>query len=226
MTQYRVHVSRRALRIMLLSLSLIALLSITVAARADTVFYDDFSHETLNQLDVPGLTNWNILSGSVDVVGGGNLCLGTCLDLDGTNYNKGPLSIETKQTFAVAPGWYELYFDIAGSQRDFRYDIGHENSVLVSVDGLSETVTLATFDPFRTETLLFQANGFFKIRFDSLDSPDYVGLLLNDVGLRTAQGPLEPPPGDPEPPTPVPEPSSVWLLGSVLGYLAVRIKRS
>lgn len=170
-----------------------------------TLFFDDFQQEPVNKLDVPSLANWNILSGSVDVVGNGNLCSTVCLDMDGTNLPKGSLVLESKQSFNL-DGWYELFFDLAGSQRDFRFDVGNLNTVTGAVGNNTLTVTLGSFDPFTTQTMRFYTQGVSKIRFESLESPDMVGLLLDNVGLRTYNQPV----------TAVPEPASLVLVGSML----------
>ena len=135
-----------------------------------------------------GFANWTVTEGSVDLIGTdaagtafsdllpGN---GLYLDLDGTVGNAGRL--ESRATFTLAPGDYELQFDLAGSQRSFG---NANNEVTVTLGDFSETFTLSNSEPFSTisRTLIITDQTNAKLIFDHAGN-DNVGLLLDNVLL-------------------------------------------
>lgn len=100
---------------MLLRLTTLAIaLLLSTTASAGIIFEDDFDADTIG-IPQGTLINWDINSGTVDVVGSssfGYLCnnstAGYCLDLDGT---PGNATIVTKSAFNLAAGDYEFSFD-------------------------------------------------------------------------------------------------------------------
>lgn len=88
-------------------------LLLVAPASAQQLFLDDFNTETLGTNAV-SITNWNISSGNIDVIGNpgffdfypGN---GRYLDMDGSAGNAG--RIETITVFNLTPGDYTLSFD-------------------------------------------------------------------------------------------------------------------
>ena len=196
---------------MILRFLLTLFLLLPASIHAEIIFFDDFNQEPHNRLNVTDLTNWDVISGSLDVVGYNNLCTpshGSCLDMDGTNIPAGPLTLESKQTFDLS-GELEFFFDISGSQRDMpQLDPGF-NSLRVTIAGVSQDYTLSTFDPWRTEVIRFTGAPS-TIRFDALDQSDFIGVLVDNVGIREV--------------TPVPEPSSLSLI-VVSGLLAWVVRK-
>ncbi len=91
--------------------------TLNTATDAATLFSDDFDTETA-QFNTE-LDNWDILQGSVDVVGN---CAGTgrCVDLDGSMGATPPTIIATKSSFTITAGnIYNISFSIpTGTQTD------------------------------------------------------------------------------------------------------------
>jgi hypothetical protein len=129
---------------------------------------------------------WDVTEGSVDLLGGnyGNLQPGNGLyvDLDGSTNSAG--TMETKQTFALAPGTYQLSFELAGNRRGPQTDV-----VTVKLgDVYSEDFSLPFNAPFRlyTRTISVTAATSGKISF-AHSGGDFVGMLLDDVKLVQTQ---------------------------------------
>lgn len=212
--------------------SVVALLVLAVlmapgAARADIItpmFFDGFEADTADVLNST-LINWNVTSGSIDVLSAGNLCgpsgnYSTCVDLDGSGALAG--TIQTKQTFAVDPGLYRLSFDLAGANR--KWYGSASNTVTVSLGSyFSESFTLLQWDPFQTFTRdITVANvGGAKIGF-SHQGNDWIGLLLDNVSLAHV---IVEVPEEPEI-IPTPEPGSWELFASALGLVFWRFRKN
>lgn len=211
--------------------SVVALLALAVlmmpaAARADIItpmFFDGFTADTPDVLNA-ALINWDVTSGSIDVLSAGNVCgpagdYSNCVDLDGTGALAG--TIQTKQTFALDPGLYRLSFDLAGANRKW---LGSAtNTVTVSLGSYySESFTMLQYDPFQTFTrdITVADLGLGKIGF-SHQGNDWIGLLLDNVSLAhvTVEVPEEPDV------IPTPEPGSWELLASGLGLAFWRFRK-
>jgi hypothetical protein len=196
------------------------------AARGDIItpmFYDGFETDKGDVLNST-LVNWNVTSGSIDVLTAGNLCVGagdntTCVDLDGTGKLAG--TMETKQTFALDPGTYRLSFDLAGANR--MWPGSESNTVNVSLGSFySEAFTMLQYDPFQTITrdITVAGAGVGKIVFNHLGN-DWIGLLLDNVSLAHVVVEV---PDEPEV-IPTPEPGSWELLTAALGLVAWRFRK-
>ena len=127
-----------------------------------------------------GFSNWNVTRGLVNLFGNGYQdyfpAHGLYVDLDGGTYSRGRL--ESKTTFNLTPGQYQLQFDLAASQR------GDANSVTVSLGTLyQETFTLAGNQPFGTitRTIRVSAAASATLVFDHTAGNS--GLLLDNVQL-------------------------------------------
>jgi hypothetical protein len=198
----------------------LAVLAAPGPARADTItpiFFDGFEADKADVLDAT-LLNWNVVSGSIDVLSAGNLCgpsgdYSKCVDLDGTGAMAG--TIATKATFNLAPGLYQLSFDLAGANRKWR---GSEvNTVNVSLGSFfSEDLTMLQWDPFTTITreILIENGGAAKIQFAHQGS-DWIGLLLDNVSLARVEREV----------VPTPEGGAWELTIALLGVAAVWIFR-
>jgi hypothetical protein len=173
-----------------LSVSLAACHSGTGSDRAGpaVLLAEDFNQEHGGSfaLNYNGFTRWTVASGSVDLVGTPPYddflphAQGLYVDLDGTTQAAGTL--ETRETFALPPGIYELRFKLAGTPRDNQ----PPNTVVVSLGTqFQESFTLASYAPLqayvRTITVTGITSG--KLRFQHQGGDDY-GLFLDDVELR------------------------------------------
>lgn len=197
----------------------LALLVLSSSARGGVLFFDGFESEAPDVLD-SGLSGWNILSGSVDVLGPGNLCglagsSSLCVDMDGTAL-RGPLLMETKNSLDLGAGSYVLSFELAGPWRDFPSTDILPNEGYFGFGSLTlGFFSRDLFDPFSTESASFDLAGSVSGRiFFSHSGPDWVGLLLDDVRLEEVRV------------SEVPEPGSWILLASGLALLARGIRRS
>ena len=208
--------------------SVAALLALAVvfapgAARGDVItpmFFDGFEADPADVLNA-SLVNWNVISGSIDVLSGGNLCGPSgnythCVDLDGTSTQAG--TIQTKQTFTLDPGTYRLTFDLAGANRPWTGSAS--NTVFISLGAyFSEAFTPLQWDPFYTFTrdITVYDTGNAKVQFSHMGG-DMIGLLLDNVSLAhvVAEEPNV---------IPTPEPGSWELIASTLGLLVWRFRK-
>lgn len=192
-----------------------AALTVLVAggAQAAIVFSDNFNaeHGGVGALNYTGFTNWDVTSGSVDLIGNGYYDFlpgnGLYVDMNGSTGQGG--TIATKTTFA--PGAYTLTFDFAGSQR------GLSGIVTVSLGDVSQLITLGSSAPFTSYS--FTANvataGALNLSFASGIAGGNAGGLLDNVVVATGNAG-----------TGVPEPATALLLGSGLIGLALSRRRA
>lgn len=189
-------------------------------ANAAIVFQDNFDAEAL-ELNAT-LDNWDVTSGTVDVIGDdgdpdpdffdflpGN---GRYLDMDGTSNAAG--TILSKTTFSFFSGiTYTLSFSLAGNYRS----AGAANippgfdTLFATIGGNTLTANAWWQQPFATYTLTFTpvANFSSKLSFQAFGS-DNQGPLLDNVVLSA-----------------VPVPAAAWLIGSaLLGLVAVGRRRA
>jgi hypothetical protein len=93
------------------ALATVALSALRPAA-AQQLFFDDFEGDGPARLSATSLLNWNVGSGTVDVIGNGSNDVypgnGLYLDMDGSSGDAA--RIETKTTFNLTPGDYVLAF--------------------------------------------------------------------------------------------------------------------
>ncbi len=180
---------------------------------ATILLEDNFNTENggSGALNYNSFANWDVTGGTVDLIGNGYYDYrpgnGLYVDLDGSSWNAGRL--ESKTTFALSPGTYELRYDIAGSQR------GDTNFVTIGLGSVFSTISGALSDaPFLSITNTFPVtsptNG--KIFFDHFGG-DNVGLLLDNVKLTYVEG-------GGQGVTTTPEPTTFALLGIGLVGLA------
>ncbi|WP_460207551.1 PEP-CTERM sorting domain-containing protein [Scytonema sp. NUACC21] len=182
-------------------------------ATAATIYLqDNFDTEGtgIPQLNYGNFANWNVVNGSVDLIGKGLSSTsfdflpsnGLYVDMDGSTYKAGKL--ESKTTFIFNPGEIiNLSFKLAGTQRIDNKN----NSVIVSLGSLfTETFSLPASQGFqsftRNVTITSASNG--KLVFEGTGN-DNIGMLLDDVKLSVTSPNT----------TLVPEP------GSMLGLLTV-----
>ena len=122
-----------------------------------TLFCDDFNSENggNHQLNYNGFANWNVVDGTVDLIGVGSPwnffpANGLFVDMDGSTQNAGKM-ISTGP-INLQPGTYALSFDLAGNQRD---GMAETVAVQVAIGLFSQTYSLNRTDPFQTFTEVF-----------------------------------------------------------------------
>jgi hypothetical protein len=176
----------------LLVITPICLAAIGSQSHAATVFFDDFNAENagVGVLNYNGFANWNVTRQSVDLIGNGFFDFlpgnGLYVDLDGSTGSAGEI---TSMNLNLAAGSYQFSFDLAGSQRGEApfntVELGLEIGVL------SDTIMLASADPFATYTYYFTLNAATTVNivFDH-QGGDNIGLLLDNVHLQTIPTPL------------------------------------
>lgn len=171
------------------------------AQAATTVFADNFDANGGGLDAVPA--GWTVSGGTVDIIGAGTGFdyvpnSGKFIDLDGTTYSAGTLSVALNLT---AGQQYSASFDLAGN---------HVNSSLESVTasfGTSSGAYSLTRDAGWTGyTLSFTptTSGLYTLSFKNAGG-DNVGMLLDNVKVAAA----------------VPEPETYAMLLAGLGVLTV-----
>jgi len=199
-----------------LTASLPVLTLITLPAHASTIFSENFETATVN-LDVTQAGQFNtILGTNVDVVGGSNfgyLCVGpesgNCVDLGGTG---GDAFGDLVTTITLAPGTYDLSFDLIGSQR------GDTTSTTVSFGDYSQTFILASSDTTSgivLNQLVNVTGGPTTLQFLNNAYPGddgNIGALLDNVSVTTTA-------------SPVPEPGTLAMMTTGLIGLAGAARR-
>jgi hypothetical protein len=154
-----------------------ALLAVAPNACAALLLLDTFDTEAL-KLNQTTFANWNVTSGSVDVIGvprffdfyPGN---GRYVDLDGSTHHTGQLS--SKQSFAA--GTYTLEFDLGGNDRGRA-----PKTTQITFGSFSEQITLASAAGLNPFSVTFVTTGG-NLVFTELGRSDNVGNVLDDVSL-------------------------------------------
>lgn len=183
------------------------------------IFSDDFNTENGGQPFVggssgtnPPFTKWDVISGNVDLIDHTWFldpiapASGLFVDLSGSGA-KGHM--QTKDTFSLNAGVYELSFLLAGSQIPDAYARGDNQNSTVEVkfgDVYFETFVLQRLDPFQIFTRVVELNTTFsgKLSIQHVSSEsggdNFSGPLLDNVQISQT--------------SPVPEPSSLALLAT------------
>jgi hypothetical protein len=174
---------RRASALLLLALAAPGCSS--PAAPPELLLAEDFNaeHGGAYGLNYTGFTNWEVPTGSVDLVGTYPYddflpaSQGLYVDLDGTSESGGILRSRTN--FNLRRGTYRLEFKMAGMPRDGQAP----NTVKVSVGSyFQESITLASFAPLAVYVRTFQVRspGTAHLQFEQLGGDDY-GNLIDDI---------------------------------------------
>lgn len=163
-------------------------------------FFDDFEQEGTG-LNYNSFQNWDVTSGTVDVITGfgGN---GKIVDLDGSTSNSGLFKTKTGLT-VTAGDQIILSFRLRGNGRG-----GNDTAIVNFGSAYYESFTKAANDGWETitRTITFGAAESAFLSFEN-QSNDNVGLLLDEVSVAA-----------------VPEPATLTALA--LGGLALLRRRS
>ncbi|HEX8393384.1 MAG TPA: hypothetical protein VF665_13655 [Longimicrobium sp.] len=138
------------------------------------------------QLNYTRFRQWRVTRGSVDLVGTPPFDdflateQGLYVDLDGTTEAAGTL--ESRESFELAPGRYELRILMAGCPRPQQ----PSNTVIVSLGNVfQETITLPSYaplQPYRRQITVRRATRG-PLRFEHLGGDNY-GIFVDDIQLR------------------------------------------
>ena len=196
---------------------------IAVPLHASTIFSENFDN-AINGLTVTQAGQFNTINGTnVDVVGGSNfgyLCSGPesgqCVDLGGTG---GDAYGDLVTSITLAPGSYDLSFDLIGSQR------GDTTQTTVTFGNYNATFTLASDDLTSgvvvNQLITVTTGGSYQLQFvnDAYPGDDAnIGALLDNVSITTVSAGTT---GT----SPVPEPATLSLLATGLVGLAGAVRR-
>lgn len=183
------------------------------SAEAAVIFSDNFNSEPVG-VPATSLMNFNIVSGSVDVIGAGSGFdfypgNGRYLDLDGTTGASNDPASQIASKTLFGPGTYTISFDLGGSQRNDGI-----NSTLVSLGNSSQTYSLLSTAGLSMFTLTATVTGApAALTFTELGASDNIGNILDNVRVSS-----------------VPLPASAPMFGAALlalgglGYAAKRKK--
>ncbi len=186
-------------------MAMILSIALTSSASAAPIFFDNFDASGPPTVNWNGGTDWNVTSGSVDLIGNGFFDFlpgnGLYVDLDGTTNSAGLFS--TNMLFA--PGSYIVTFSLAGSQR------GSSETVTVSLGDWSTTISnIPSNQPFTVYTFTITTTTTGPLSFQNAGG-DNVGALLDNVSVSF-----------------VPEPISLVIFGGLMvgGLAAVRRRKA
>lgn len=180
-------------RLLITAMAVLALMMCLEAQAVPLPFFDDFSNENGGRaaLNYNNFTHWNVLDGTVDLIGNGNWDFypgnGLYVDLDGTANRAGVL--QSKDSFWVGrTATYDLSFDLGGSYTNAHPGESNTVDVAMSLGTWSTSITLGqlagmTAQHFTFDTTLPDANSAnLLLSFHNLGG-DNVGLILDNVRL-------------------------------------------
>lgn len=172
-----------------------------MAPSSASFFYDNFDHEPgsghgasgESGLDMLSLTNWNVATGTVDLLAHGDFGIGCwgdggkCVDLDGSSGDAG-IFVSTRQT--LLPGRYAFQYALAGVAEVFRSPAAMAPNVVdVSVgDFYAAQIVREHGDPFQVFRGVFEVKEP-TVVFIVFENPgdDNFGALLDEVRLSVPE---------------------------------------
>jgi PEP-CTERM motif len=195
---------------------------IATPLHASTIFSENFE-TAINSLTVTQAGQFNTIGGTnVDVVGGsnfGSLCAGPesgqCVDLGGSGGNAFGNLVTS---IDLAPGTYDLSFDLIGSQR------GDTTQTTVNFGNYSQVFTLASGDVTSgvvNQLITINTAGSYQLQFLNDAYPgdnQNIGALLDNVSITSVSAGTT---GT----SPVPEPATLSLMATGLIGAAGAVRR-
>jgi hypothetical protein len=184
-----------------------ALMCAASQCNAGAVFSDDFNTENggAGTLNYTGFANWNVTSGSVDLIGNGSFDFypgnGLYVDMEGTTGQPG--TITTKQTFA--PGAYFVTFDLGGNARG---DVDKTTTIDLGLFGSFTLASGSPYQQYQTATVTISAPWQLSFADQPNGGNQDIGNILDNVSV-----------------TSVPEPATwaMMILGFAgIGFMAYR----
>jgi hypothetical protein len=208
------------LKRVLAGLGLALALTAAPAHAAVIVFTEDFNAENggVGALNYNSFTNFTVSSGTVDLIGNGFFDFppvttghGLYVDLDGSTSDAG---LMLANPIPVTPGEYELFFQLAGNQRNAGPDIVQVSLFLdgVLVYNPPGNVLVPQDLPFLGQILPFTVTSAGNLTFSFQNNGgDNIGALLDNITVTQLRA--------------APEPASMLLFGSALAIGLVRRRR-
>jgi hypothetical protein len=155
------------------------------ACEARVLLQENFEGENDNRyaLNYTGFDRWEVVKGSVDLVGTPPfddflpLSQGMYVDLDGSSMAAGTL--RSRERFTLARGQYRLELKMSGTPRPQQ----PPNTVVISVgSAFSETVTLDSYAPLQpfVRTFNVRSRQEAHLAFEHLGGDDY-GIFIDDI---------------------------------------------
>lgn len=198
-----------------------------VPAQAAILLQDNFDLDSKTSvLNVPGLLNWTVGSGTVDYVRSGDFginCVGAtggCIDMDGSTASSGKLWSRASFTLSDTAN-YSLQIEISGNQRGSAQDIDSFKfglwDMTLDVSTMSSQLPRLAPDPFFVSHIditggFFDPSHVYKVYLEQTNPGDNVGVIIdNFVFSDDTQA--------------VPEPGSAALALAALGLVAATGRR-
>ncbi len=206
-----------------LGIAAVALVSLAAAHPASaqtTLLNDTFNSENggVGQLSYTNFANFNVIQNDVDLIGNGyyDAIPGNGLYVDLSGAANG--AIQSKTDFTLAPGVYQLQFDLANPSRGGGYDEADNSTTVTLGNAYTQTFQLPVADQFTTFTEDFTVSaptsGFLTF---AENHNTVAGDYLDNVSLTQTS------------PAAVPEASTTVSLGLLLtlglGGMALAAKR-
>lgn len=189
--------------------SAVAVLALTGAANAATVFEEDFSGDAAggSVLNFDSFAQFSVDDGTVDIIRSPDYSItcatgGGCVDLDGSSRDSGVLS-SISLTFLAGVD-YTLSASLSGNQR-----VGGTDTGTYGVTGIFSASFAVTGNAFSTfsETFSVGSDTSGSVFFEN-DGGDNFGAVLDQVSVTSADM------------APIPLPASALLMLGALGGLA------
>ena len=137
------------------------------------VFSEDFTNDS-SQLYTSSITNWNIISGDIDLGNYISGIPGNEIDLEGNNNSV----VESKNLISLSPGNYELTFNYINN------NAGSGNSFNVSFGSLiNETINSLGSIQSKTISFSIAQNASEKIRWEQFGPADRSGTFIGNIKL-------------------------------------------